>query len=719
MRRTFYKNLFQRNSFIQKMLLSILGLICVPLLGIQLISLVQSSNEFQRVNSHQYMTMLQSLGDSFQNELESLSQAALRISLDDSLEVPVKETSRPYAIYEATHILNKYNSIHPLTSSMGVYYRGANKVLRSTIINDLEYFSYGFNRTGSEGAAQLQAFFQSVDSLACYGTQGKEGSLSEVLFIAEPVTIPTPRKNEAVIFFTIEKKTLENWCAVFIPSSSGFGILSAEGDVLFHYGAFTEELMAAEDFSSFLANDHAQTYAIGTEEAQVIYKYRDADTDYLFLTAIPEDSVAAAAEAYTRKATTMLLFTGLLVCILLAVTIYINYKPVVELLSRHVDTKQQLAGMSELDLIDSHFFALDERLNDQNRLLTTFVLGDMLSGRQVTKADIDRYFPGNVYRYFTVAISNVFLGNAQARVIAERLEQRANGLLVITSIPNQPEMVLLYGSQTEIDIPHLRSLLGPLMEESAGHPIKLYFGSVVTDPEQILRSYKEALASSCPEDAPGSRTDAAYLSELIQNLEREISKGAKAKALQTLNRLELLMRDAGTVSKRYLLFMAVNACVSGIQKNRPEISSQEVDRLISLIGAPNAFQILRQLPAQLRSESNASPPEDTEELCRKMIDYVDRNCIDSSICLTSVADYLHTSIYTVSRLFKEKTGLGFKEYITGKRLERACSLLEATSTTVTEIAAECGFESISYFGAVFKNVYGISPSKFREKQKHE
>ena len=138
-------------TLIQKMLLSILGLICVPLLGIQLISLVQSTNEFQEVNSRQYITMLQSLGDSFENELDSLSQAALRISLDDNMEIPVKENSSPYAIYAASQVLNKYNSIHPLTSSMGIYYRTEDKVMRHAIINDLKYFSYGFNREGSQG----------------------------------------------------------------------------------------------------------------------------------------------------------------------------------------------------------------------------------------------------------------------------------------------------------------------------------------------------------------------------------------------------------------------------------------------------------------------------------------------------------------------------------------------------------------------------------------
>ena len=150
--------------------------------------------------------------------------------------------------------------------------------------------------------------------------------------------------------------------------------MSAEGDVLFCNGTLAAELMNAESASGLLLDDSNQTFFDNTEEEQILYKFKDIDSDYLFLCAIPKNSVSGTVESYTQKATAMLVITGLLVCFLLAITLYINYKPVVDLLSRHVDSKQQISGMSELELIDSHFFALDEKLNDQNRLLATFVL---------------------------------------------------------------------------------------------------------------------------------------------------------------------------------------------------------------------------------------------------------------------------------------------------------------------------------------------------------
>lgn len=96
-----------------------------------------------------------------------------------------------------------------------------------------------------------------------------------------------------------------------------------------------------------------------------------------------------------------------------------------------------------------------------------------------------------------------------------------------------------------------------------------------------------------------------------------------------------------------------------------------------------------------------------------LLDYVNQNYCDSSLCLNSVADHMGSSIYAVSRTFKNLTGVGFKEYVTGKRLQQACELLTASDRPITEIAAICGFENATYFTTVFKHEYGIPPTKYR------
>ncbi|MBQ8510471.1 MAG: AraC family transcriptional regulator [Clostridia bacterium] len=65
------------------------------------------------------------------------------------------------------------------------------------------------------------------------------------------------------------------------------------------------------------------------------------------------------------------------------------------------------------------------------------------------------------------------------------------------------------------------------------------------------------------------------------------------------------------------------------------------------------------------------------------------------------------------RLFRRHTGLRPTEYITRRRLEYARSLLAHTSLPVTEVAAQSGFDSASYFHRQWKRFEAMTPSEYR------
>jgi AraC-like DNA-binding protein len=63
--------------------------------------------------------------------------------------------------------------------------------------------------------------------------------------------------------------------------------------------------------------------------------------------------------------------------------------------------------------------------------------------------------------------------------------------------------------------------------------------------------------------------------------------------------------------------------------------------------------------------------------------------------------------------FQKVTGLSPNQFITKLRLDHASHLLKKSSSTITEIAFESGFHSLSYFNRVFKEQKGVSPSHYR------
>lgn len=67
-----------------------------------------------------------------------------------------------------------------------------------------------------------------------------------------------------------------------------------------------------------------------------------------------------------------------------------------------------------------------------------------------------------------------------------------------------------------------------------------------------------------------------------------------------------------------------------------------------------------------------------------------------------------------SRKFKAVTGLGFKEYLNYIRIKEASEALITSSSSITDIALNCGFSDGNYFKDVFKKFHGVSPRQFRK-----
>ena len=97
-------------------------------------------------------------------------------------------------------------------------------------------------------------------------------------------------------------------------------------------------------------------------------------------------------------------------------------------------------------------------------------------------------------------------------------------------------------------------------------------------------------------------------------------------------------------------------------------------------------------------------------------EYIQNNYMND-VKLSSIAEMLSVSQEHLSRVFKQELGIGFKEYLTGFRLQKAEDMLKhETGRAVSEVAYACGFNDGNYFSYKFKKAYGISPTEVRRKK---
>lgn len=105
-------------------------------------------------------------------------------------------------------------------------------------------------------------------------------------------------------------------------------------------------------------------------------------------------------------------------------------------------------------------------------------------------------------------------------------------------------------------------------------------------------------------------------------------------------------------------------------------------------------------------------PLNLQRLAR-IISYLYTN-YDRNITLADLAELEHLSIYHISHLIKETSGLSFQKLLNYIRLEYAEKLLNDDKTTLTQISELCGFSSPAYFNKCFREWYNMTPAQYRK-----
>lgn len=109
-----------------------------------------------------------------------------------------------------------------------------------------------------------------------------------------------------------------------------------------------------------------------------------------------------------------------------------------------------------------------------------------------------------------------------------------------------------------------------------------------------------------------------------------------------------------------------------------------------------------------RSQSN---------MLKKAMQFITLHLSDPELSLSLVSDELCITPSYFSAFFIREVGMGFNEYVTNLRVEKAQMMLTQTNRRISDIALECGFRSASYFNSVFRKCCSMAPGDFRNTKK--
>ncbi|WP_182914163.1 response regulator [Paenibacillus sp. 1011MAR3C5] len=99
----------------------------------------------------------------------------------------------------------------------------------------------------------------------------------------------------------------------------------------------------------------------------------------------------------------------------------------------------------------------------------------------------------------------------------------------------------------------------------------------------------------------------------------------------------------------------------------------------------------------------------------KAIQYIHENYYNE-LNMAMVSNYISMNYSYFSQAFKEYTNESFVNYLKKIRIGKAKELLASTNLKVHEIGERAGFENAKHFHRVFRELEGVSPNEFRQKE---
>ncbi len=104
-----------------------------------------------------------------------------------------------------------------------------------------------------------------------------------------------------------------------------------------------------------------------------------------------------------------------------------------------------------------------------------------------------------------------------------------------------------------------------------------------------------------------------------------------------------------------------------------------------------------------------------DEYLRKIVDCIAKDYTDKGLTITKISEKTGISSSKIAQVIQLSFNLSFKQYLNTIRLSEAQRLFRETDRQISEISYSVGYQNITHFYRVFKQVYKISPSEFRKK----
>lgn len=719
---------------------------------------------------HNFLNVLEeeienNLANSFRKTVEHLDfqiQQLQKISLQIQMNTVFRDVdirNKPYSVMEIRDELKKY-SVSSFADRILIYHYDENCILSTDTIYSLEDFIYIY-------ASNSDNNFNILDFANSWETE-------KIIFFPENNLAPGDQKsmmyldkipinsseNYAIIIYVISESSLKNTLNPAIVNNDSYVFINdlSSGNTIFSFSEDNDTDKLNEIISEIKGKNNPDSNRNKTNIGKFsILTIKLEDIDMEFIQVVPSNIL----EHKLNRIKIIYFVATLLIIVIsgfaIALFLRINYKPIKTLkdniissLSSEDSIKENLDEIEALEYAFFHYNKENEELGElaesygdvfKQYLLDCFIMGQAreIDNILVTCRNSGLNFDKDYYCVIMMRVSKERYDEKIRYIIAKinpKYERMDIKFFIKSDISLKKIMVVL-GNQDDSEamckryITDVMDGFGNIFDEN----VRIGVGDYVDDIFDLHLSYQQALMvldynntisntsiTNVSELSKLTEKEFEYPFELFEELETDIQYRDVIKIEDSIKELLLFIK-----LENISLHWAKNICINVVNtifkqmllfdKNSSLLRKPYFQRIYDTeISSYDDIEcIMDEIIHDLTNYINVGEGSYDLELLQKIAHYIQNNYMKPEFGLKSLADSIQMSPPYLSQYFKEKTNYTISEYVIKLRMRRAKHLLIGTDLSVSDLAFEVGYYSVSSFIRKFKEQEGITPGQYKKK----
>lgn len=722
-----------------------------------------SSNLYRRETENTNRYMIEHVKMLLDNILEDAQRASNVIWLDNEMvelfKMGDKPTDADYAYFrQVTNKITQTQAANDLIESIFIVDARKDRIFARSGITDMQTY-YNANFSGSEGGFEgfAKIFDSAASEMYCTIRNGSGGVPGSVAYVrrfgysgkaglAQSVVVTI--NEESLIKQMRSVKNIGNGCEVYAINKDGVLMASTGGEIYKDI-----DIMALDD------KDGQEKVRAGGERYVVGYK-KSSIGGWTYLVAHTRSKYIMNTMFFQ-----MVMSMGFVLIVLVAAfAIYRffkkNYSSLFELL-RILGKQQEVENnceKNEFDIIENTISnmlhqnkSMDKLIYNQDKILKNRLIEQLLAGTYTNDistldSELRRYgieLKGDMFVVLSLfwTEGNDTYSYEQmifivTNILEEMLAAHNRGYFVeyegaMSGIVNVfPDRCENYRTDIEKAVNDARNFI----RDNFKFDFTVACSSLFEGIDNAGGGYREAVAamrykSSAGADETiffdninnesGARYHYPFVEEnKLHNLIASGDADGAKKIIDAIFAQNYLNNEFNHEIAKYLLFNISATVFRTVNESADEIGEEFIDyNLYSRImecdsiydGKERLFEYISDVCVHMHDSRGAR-----EQWIRNdVIPYIEQNYSDCNLSVALIADKFDLHPVYISRVFKERMGIGLFEYISKYRIDRSKEILENSTYNLERVAEMVGYTNSRTFARMFKQTEGVTPGQYR------